>query len=518
MGTDTSSSANGKRIAKNTALLYVRMFLTMAITFYTSRVVLLQLGVNNYGIYSVVGGIVAMFAILSASLTSAISRFLTFELGKGGGPRLRLVFSTSVWIQMLLAMAIVLLVETGGIWFLNNKMVIAPERLSAAHWVLQCSLATFVINMLSVPYNAAIIAHERMQAFAYVSLLEVTLKLGVALMLYYPPFDSLVFYAVMLLVAAAAIRLTYGIYCKRHFTECHMEARFEKGLMKEMLKFSGWNFIGSASGVLRDQGVNIVINMFCGTALNAARAIAMQVYQAIGGFSQNFMLAVNPQIIKSYAAGDKDYTLRLAFQSAKLSYFLLLCLSLPLLMEMPFVLKLWLSDVPDYADSFASLMLLFGLSESLSIPLQFVNQATGRIKVYQLIVGGMQMLNFPLAYLLLRFGASPDSVFVLVIVISQCCLGARLLILRRSVGLDILKFLKRVYAPAIGVTILGAMLPFILSRCIICDNWGKLIGNCALQFALTVATIYLVGCNRAERDFVREKALALWSKICRRGA
>ena len=187
-------------------------------------------------------------------------------------------------------------------------------------------------------------------------------------------------------------------------------------------------------------------------------------------------------------------------------------------MEMPFVLKLWLSDVPDYADSFASLMLLFGLSESLSIPLQFVNQATGRIKVYQLIVGGMQMLNFPLAYLLLRFGASPDSVFVLAIVISQCCLGARLLILRRSVGLDILKFLKRVYAPAIGVTILGAMLPFILSRCIICDNWGKLIGNCALQFALTVATIYLVGCNRAERDFVREKALALWSKICRRGA
>lgn len=501
------------RIAKNTLLLYFRMILVMLISFYTSRVVLARLGINDYGIYNVVGGLVMMFSIVSASLSSAISRFLTFELGRKNVSKLALIFSTAIVIQVFLSVIIVILVETVGVWFLNHKMNISPERIIAANLVLQCSAVTFVINMLSLPYNAAIIAHEKMQAFAYISILEVSLKLGIAFLLYIHWFDSLIVYAVLTVFAALIIRLTYAAYCKRHFNECHFIRGFDKSLLKEMFTYSGWTFIGSSSSILRDQGVNIVINLFCGTALNAARGVAMQIYNAIHGFSQNFILAVNPQIIKSYASGEKTFMFNLAFRSSRFSFYLLFCISLPIIIEINWIFSLWLTVVPDYSVPFSVWMLIFGMTESLSVPLQYINQATGKIKIYQLTVGGIQLLNFPLSYLLLRSKFSPVSVFILSVFISIICLGARLIILHYNVGLSIPTFCKDVMMRILAVSLVGTILPFSL---LIFWDPQPVIGRLSLMLiALSTAMLssYFIGCQKTERQFISKKITTILSVL-----
>ena len=342
------SSENNKRIAKNTLLLYFRMLLLMVVSLYTSRVVLNALGVEDFGIYNVVGGVVAMFTVISGSLSAAISRFITFELGKGDGEGLKNTFSAAVTIQLLLSLVIVLLIESVGVWFLNAKMTIPADRLAAANWVLQFSIVTFVINLVSVPYNATIIAHERMSAFAYISIFEAVGKLAVAFLITVSPIDRLVFYAVLMCAVAVSVRLMYGRYCKRHFTECTYRFRWDKELLRRMSGFAGWNFIGAASAVLRDQGGNIVINLFAGPAVNAARGISVQVNNAVTGFVQNFMTALNPQITKSYASGDRDYMMTLIYQGARLSFYMLLLLSLPVLVNTHYILGLWLKTVPGH--------------------------------------------------------------------------------------------------------------------------------------------------------------------------
>ncbi len=484
----------------------------MLISLYTSRVVLEQLGENDYGIYGVVGGVVTMFSILSASLASAIGRFITFELGNENPQRLKLIFSTSIWILIGLGGIIVLLLETGGVWFVNCKMNINPARLTAANWVLQCSTITFLVNMLSVPYNATIIAHERMNAFAYIGLLEALLKLGVALILFIPSFDSLIVYSILLAVSSVIIRLIYGVYCKRHFEECSFEFSFNTSIFKEMLGYSSWSFIGSSSAILKDQGVNIIINLFCNTAVNAARALSTQVNAAIYGFAQNFMLAVNPQIIKSYASGQIENMLDLAFKSSRLSYYLLLCLSTPIIVTMPYVLGIWLTVIPPYTISFTRLTLILGMLEVISMPLQYMNQASGRIKIYQLTVGGIQMLNFPLAYILMRNSFSPNSVYILAIILSQVCLAARLIILQHTIALPVKRFLSDVYARILSVTLICvvavALILFIVK---IFGNFPIL--NFALSFAITLAICYFIGLYAAERRLLSSKLFEFYHKI-----
>ncbi len=484
----------------------------MLISLYTSRVVLEQLGENDYGIYGVVGGVVTMFSIISASLSSAIGRFITFELGRENPERLKMIFSTSIWILIGLGGIIVLLLETGGVWFVNCKMNINPSRLTAANWVLQCSTVNYLVNMLSVPYNAAIIAHERMNAFAYIGILEVLLKLGVALLLFIPTFDSLIVYSILLAASSVIIRLIYGIYCKRHFAECRFEFTFNKSIFKEMLGFSSWSFIGSSSAILKDQGVNIIINLFCNTAVNAARSLSTQVNAAVYGFAQNFMLAVNPQIIKSYASGHIEEMFDLAFKSSRLSYYLLLCLSTPIIVAMPYILGIWLTMIPPYTISFTRLTLILGMFEVISLPLQFMNQASGKIKVYQLTVGGIQMLNFPLAYLLLRNHFSPNSVYILAIILSQVCLAARLAILRVSISLPVKRFLLDVYARVLSVTIVCALaiaLLFMLEEFAGCSP----MLNFVLSLVITLAVCYGIGLNAEERGWLTSKLLDLYHKF-----
>ena len=501
---NTDSSQNNKRIAKNTLLLYFRMLLTMVVSLYTSRVVLGALGVEDYGIYNVVGGVVAMFSMLSGSLSAAISRFITFELGTGNKEKLKRVFSSSVTIQMGLSAIILVLAETVGLWFLNNKMVIPESRMNAANWVYQLSLLTFVINLISIPYNAAIIAHERMSAFAYISVFEAVSKLVVAYCIVISPIDRLILYAIMLTTIAIIIRLIYGSYCKRKFEECTYHFIYDHDLLKQMFGFAGWNFIGASSALLRDQGGNIVINLFSGPAVNAARGIAFQVNTAIHSFVTNFMTALNPQITKSYASGDRKYMMTLLFQGARLSYYILLMLSLPVIVNTHYILKLWLGQVPEHTVLFVQLVLIFGMCESISSPLITAMLATGKIRNYQLVVGGCQMMNLPVSYILLRLGAIPETVLIVAIAISQLCLATRLYMLRGLIGLKALDFLKQVYVNVIIVTICSGILPTILMLYFEDTIYSFMI-LLIVSLICVIISVLFVGCNKRERDFVFSK-------------
>lgn len=500
----TDTAANNKRIAKNTLMLYFRMLFTMAVSLFTSRVVLNTLGVEDYGIYNVVGGVVSMFSIISGSLSAAISRFITVELAKGDADKLRKTFSASVTIQLLLSLIIVVLIESIGVWFLNVKMVIPAERMDAANWVLQFSIVTFVINLISVPYNATIIAHEKMSAFAYISILEVVCKLVIVYLLKISPIDRLVFYAILMCAVSVIIRLVYGYYCNRHFAECKFSFRFDKDLLKRMFSFAGWNFIGASSAVLRDQGGNIIINLFGGPAVNAARGIAMQVNQTIVGFSNNFMTALNPQITKSYASGEQDYMMKLIFRGARFSFYMLLFLSLPVLANTHYILSLWLGMVPDHSVLFVRLALIFAMSESISSPLVTAMLATGKIRNYQIVVGVLQMLNLPISYVLLRIGCIPETVMMVAIGLSQCCLAARLVMLRTMIGLSARKYLREVYLNVILVTTAAAVLP-ILTSVILEESFLNFVIIVLISLITAAISIFYIGFNKNERDFAVTK-------------
>ena len=393
----TQTSDNNKRIAKNTLLLYVRMLFTMAVSLFTSRVILNTLGIEDYGINNVVGGIVTMFAMLSGSLSSSISRFITFELGKGNLQRLKAVFSTGVNIQLGMSLLVVVVAETVGIWFLNTKMNIPIERLDAANWVFQCAMLTFVFNLLSVPYNAAIIAHEKMSAFAYISVVEVSLKLIIVYVLTISPFDRLKTYAVLLLCVGAVIRFIYGNYCKRHFEECTYHFILDKPILKEMAGFAGWNFLGNGAYMLNTQGVNILMNLYFGVSVNAARGVATQVDAALKQFVNNFTTAVNPQITKSYAQGDLEYMHKLVCRSAKFSAFLMMFFAVPIILETNTILTIWLKTVPDYAVIFLRWIIMSSFMDTvLATSLVTSMFATGELKRYQIIVTAIGCLVFPL--------------------------------------------------------------------------------------------------------------------------
>lgn len=509
----TTTAENSKRIAKNTLLLYFRMLLMMIVSLYTSRIVLKALGVEDFGIYNVVGGAVAMFNVLSGSLSSAISRFITFELGKNDEEKLKKVFSSSVTIQFVLAVFIVIIAELVGVWFINEKMNIAIERLSAANWVFHFSILTFIVNLISVPYNAAIIAHERMSAFAYISILEVLGKLSIAYFIIISPIDRLVFYSLLMWLVAVIIRFVYAFYCKRNFEECDYHFIWDKQLIKQMFSFAGWNFIGSSSAILRDQGGNIILNLFFGTTINAARGIAYQVYSAIYSFITNFMTAINPQITKSYATADYTYMMKLIYKGSRFASYLLFMLSLPVLINADYLLHLWLGIVPQYTVLFVRLILIFALSESISGPLITAQLATGNIRNYQLLVGGLQMLNLPLSFVVLNCGGAPEFVFIIAIIISQLCLACRLFMLRSMINLSVRIFIKKVYANILLVFFIASIFPVCLSLYL-----GENLLNFFVLISVSVIssslTILYVGCSNTERLYLLEKIRKVTNKIC----
>ena len=493
----------GRRIAKNTMMLYVRMFVLMLVGLYTSRVVLNALGETDYGVYSVVGGVVAMFSMISGALNSAVSRFITFELGKNNPERLNRVYCTSVNIQLILALIVVLLAEPIGLWFIENKMTIDPARIPAATWVLHFSLLAFVINLMSVPQMASITAHEKMSAYAYIGILDGLLRLGVAFMIVSAPFDRLVYYAMLMAGVVLIVRLTYGIYCRIHFPECRYRFVFDRPLVKEMFAFAGWNFIGVTSGVLRDHGGNILVNLFAGPVVNAARGVAVQLNGAVQSFVTNFMTAVNPQITKSYAAGDYKYVFALIGKSSRMSFYLLSLMAIPIIFNADLLLQIWLKEVPEHTTLFVQLFLMFALSESLSLPLITAMLATGRIRNYQLVVGGIQLLNLPVSYIFLKMGAIPEITVVVAIALSHVCLFARLIMFSRASGFSVPGFVREVYVNAMKVAVSAAAIPLVMTFVLPEGLWWSVL-HLGVSLLWTAGVIFFVGCGKDDRAFLLE--------------
>jgi len=508
---ETESQKN-KRIAKNTIFLYLRMAFSMLVALYTSRVILNALGEDDYGIYGVVGGIVVFFNIIQGSLNAAISRFITFELGKGDSDRLTRVFSTSVNIQVLMSVVFLVFAEVIGVWFLEYKMNIPEGRMYAAHWVLQCSILSFVVGLLSVPYNATIIAHEHMGAFAYLSILSTFLNLGVALIINYVPFDKLVFYALCIVGINVLMRIIYGIYCKIHFQEATWHFVKDKALVKEMAGFAGWNFLGASSGVLLGQGVNILMNIFFGVAVNAARSIASQVDNAVNMLVNNFTIALNPQITKSYASGDMTYMHDLVCKGAKYSFFIMLIPSLPILLETPQILELWLKQVPDYTVVFTRLTILISLNAVLSQTLITSMLATGDIKKYQIIVGGLNLSVFPLAYVAFKMGLSPYSSYVIQFVVYGIELVARMILLKGMIKLPIRKYINEVLLRVLFVAFCAALLPVLITNSMQ-ENLLRLFVVTGVCVLCTFSSIYLLGLSKEERIWVNGKLKNSFVKI-----
>ena len=488
-----------QRIARNTLMLYIRMFALLLVGLYTSRVVLEALGENDYGIYNVVGAVVAMFTIISGALNSAVSRFITFEMGKGGTSELNKVYSTAVNIQILLALIVVIIAEPVGIWFIENEMTIDPVRIPAAKTVLHFSVLSFVINLMSVPQMASITAHEKMSAYAAIGIIDSLLRLCVALLIMKCSIDRLVCYAALMAVAVFVVRLTYGIYCRIHFPECRYRPVFEKEIMKEMFSFAGWNFIGVSAGVLRDQGGNILVNLFYGTAVNTARGVAVQLNSAVQGFVTNFMTAVNPQITKSYASGDRQYMFSLIRKASRMSFCLLFVLSLPVLFNTEYILSIWLKEVPDHTVMFVRLFMLFALCESVSHPLITAQLATGKIRNYQLVVGGLMLMNIPVSYILLRNGAIAEITVVVAIVFSLLCLVARLVMLRRMIGLSVKDFLTDVCLRIILVSSASVILP-VLAAGFLPDGLAGVLINILICLASAGSAAVFLGLNKNERN------------------
>lgn len=511
------NSTNSKRIAKNTLVLYFRMLFLMVVTLYTCRVILEALGVEDYGIYNVVGGFVSMFALISAALTSACSRFLNFEMGKGDPERQNVVFSTAVTIQWMLAIIVLVIAEVFGIWYVNNIMVIPVERLTAANWCFQFSVLTFCMNLITVPYNASIIAHEKMKTFAYVSIYEGLAKLGISILIFWDPFDRLVFYALMLFIVQFTVRYSYQFYCRRNFAECYYKRVFDKLLLKNMLSYSVWHFVGNGATVLKNHGVNIVLNLFFGPTVNAAKGVSNQVENAVRLFAGNFMLAMNPQITQSYARGNLSDMFNLINKGTRFCYYLLLIITLPVAFNIDYILYIWLKHSPKYTAVFIVLSLVCMLIGSLSTPLITAQNATGNVRNYQLVVGGILLLNLPLSFCALRLGFDAEIVIYVAILVEVLALVARMYMIPRTI--DKFKpflFVKNVIFNCLLVTLASLLMPSILflelgdSLSIV--SFVIMIVTCLFSTSLA---ILFVGCNHGERKIIFEKIKVEFNKIIR---
>lgn len=492
-----------ERIAKNTIVLYIRMLVCMLISLYSSRLVLQALGVVDYGIYNAVGGFVMLFSAVANSLSSATSRFLTYELGRGEITKLKKTFTTAFTIQMVMCAIVLLLAETVGLWFLNTQMTIPPERLDAAFWVFQCSVFSSLGGFLTVPFNASVISHERMGIYAVLSVFEVLAKLLIAMYLVFCscPFDNLMVYAVLWLFVSLLVQGTTWAYCILHFSECRVGVCTEKAIYQEMIGYASWNFLGSLAAVCSGQGVNVVLNIVFGPVVNAARGIAVTVNNIVSNFVNSFTTAINPQITKSYAAEDFTRMRQLVCLGTRFSYYTMLMLTMPLLLETDFILTMWLGDFPEHTVNFMRMSLVVSLIDILTIILGMAQYSTGKVRNYQLVVGTLMLLNLPLSYAVLKMVAVPEAAYVIGILIAFCCMFARLKIVSQSIALDIKTFFRDVYLNILLTTGVSAIIPYIL-HCTLGNTTFLSIIVIFVSVLSTAVTAFFVGCHTDERVFI----------------
>lgn len=493
---------DNKRIAKNTIYLYIRQFIVLAISLYTSRVVLNALGATDYGLYNVVGGIIVIFGFITSALSNSASRYVSYAIGTNDENEIKRTFGSFLTLYYCLAISILVLGETVGLWFVYNYLTIPPDRFSAALWVYHFSVAASVLNLLYVPYNCLIVAHERMSAFAYISILEAVLKLGIALLLTVAVLDRLVLYAALILLLGVIIRFVYISYCKKHFPESSSKPVWDKNLFTEILKYSGWVLFGSLAYTTYTQGLNVILNIFFGPIVNAARGIAVQIQSATQSFILGFQTAMYPQIIKSYAQNNLSRLHVLLHTVCKGSFFLFYIIALPFLLKTSVILELWLKNVPDYTVPFTCCILVFSMLRALTNEINHAVQATGKIKVYQLVDGLMGLSILPLSYLALKFfHANPTTVFVVLVVVEFVTVFARIFVGIPQVGDSIKKYSKDVLVPVVFVTIIGCIMPVIVSHLVDNTLWGLLYVTLAVVL-WTIPVVFVIGLNATEKSLV----------------
>lgn len=492
---------DNKRIAKNTLFLYMRMLLIMAVNLYTIRIVLKVIGIEDYGIYNVVGGIVTMFSFITGTMVSASQRFFSFELGRKNYVKLNQYFNVSIYCYIIIAFTILFFAETVGLWFLKTQMLIPPLRANAAGWVYQFSITSLIITMMVIPYDSIIISREKMNIYAFVSIAEAILKLGIVYLLILFDFDKLKLYAILTCSVTFFIPMFYVIYCNKKFNECKLTFFWNQAMFKELMKFSGWSLFGGLASVFRNQGINILLNIFFGPVINAARGIASQVSNTINQFLMSFYKAVQPQITKTYAAKEHQNMMLLVFRSSRFSYYLLFFLSLPILIEMPFILKLWLHEIPAFTVLFTRLMLITILIESISYPLMTSIQATGRIKWYQIVVGGLLIINLPISYVFLKFGYQPEITMYISIILAVLAQGFRLIFMQRLLKMSIRTYLINVIMIISAVSLLSSILPIIL-HFIYNECFLRFCGVTFCSFICCFIFIYIIGLQKEEKKYV----------------
>ena len=474
----------------------------MLVGLYTSRILMAQLGVVDFGIYNVVGSIVILLGFLNAALSLSTQRFINYELGNSNCERLTKVYSSSIVIHALLALLVLIFAETVGLWFLNTRMTIPPDRLTAANYVYQFSILSAMLTLTMVPHTATIIAHEHMKSYATIGIIDVLLRFGVACLLYIVNIDKLIVYGLAMSIVAAVDYSMYFLYCKKNFAECRFSFSKDKHLYKSMLAFSGWNIFSSISMVVNGHMVGIILNIFYGPVVNAARGISNQVNGAISGLVSNFQVAVNPRIIQSYASNEKDVFYRLVNKSAKMSFFLLLVLVVPIWINIDVILKVWLGVVPQYAEKFCRIVFITSLINTFSLPLATAANANGNIRFFQTACGIFEIMNIPLSYVLLRYGCSPVAVYYLALAIVVITLFVRLSVLKRLIRLDVKYFLSSIVLRCIAVALMAFGGMHALSQVIPNTNMGWLLLSVVMSVLFTNSLIMALGLNKEERYYL----------------
>lgn len=500
---NNNHSQDNRRIARNTLMLYIRMFLILLVTLFSFRILLKELGEAGYGIYNVVAGVVVLFSFLSSALTQSTQRFLSYHIGRNEYQELKRVFSTCVNVHIVIGIVVILLSESVGLWFLNTYMQFPSDAKETANIVYQCSIVTFVIQILTAPYQAAIISHERMSFYAYFSIIEVILKFSAALLLSFITGNKVAVYAAVLVMVSACIWFSYRMYCRHNFSHCTYAFVYDSGLFKKIISFSGWNMLGGIGNVGATQGVNIILNIFRGVGLNAAMGVANQVSGAVSSFVTNLQTAFNPQIIKSYAANDADYFNSLIFRASRFSFSLIFVLGFPIILCCTTVFDIWLTETPEYAVPFTQLIIIFCMIDAISGPLWTAAQASGRIKTYMLIIATMIFTNVPAAYMILWLKLSPVWVMVYKVVMNLVIHFTRIVYLRWLIRFPSMHYLRRVMLPVCLYVLVAVPIPLWLAR-----YTHTHIQNILLML-LTVAESALLALyvmmNKAERSFILSK-------------
>lgn len=498
----TDNTANNKRIAKNTLMLYIRMFCSMVVSFYTSRVILDVLGITDYGINNVVAGTASLFSFINASLAGATSRFLIYDLGKNNLEKLKKTFSATITIHVVVALLIFILCETIGLYLINNKLVIPEDRLFAAHIIFQLSVLSTMVSITQVPYNAAIIAHEKMGVFAVFGIADVCLKLLIVFMLEWFTFDKLILYGILFFILSVGMMACYRLYGYKHFPECRFRLTKEKKLLKPLLVFSGWDLYGNMCVTFAGQGINIIQNMFWGPAINAATGIANHVVSAIMGFSRNFNTAINPQIVKNYAVGNYTEMIKLASRCSRFSFYLLFLISFPAMLKLNDVLTLWLVEVPAHTYRFCQLVIIFNWIDTLLQPLLMIIHATGRMKLISFISGTLYLLIIPTSYCFLSFGAKPSTPFLVSIGMISLVYLSNLFIVKHYIHeFPVIPFLKTAVMSPIMTTVIGALIPLTLAH-FLTEGWLAFFIVCSMCVICEVLSILYIGLNINERKVV----------------